>query len=180
VAAEVRALASRSAGAAKEIKVLIQDSVNRVAEGTKLVDQSGQTLTEIVTAVKKVTDIVSEIAAASREQATGIEAVNKAISSMDVMTQQNAALVEQATAAAESLVEQARQLDSRIAQYKLREESVKGWVGAERRQNEVWLAGDADAAGRRAAEQALRDRQAAAAAVPTAAGATRRLASARR
>ncbi len=94
VAAEVRNLASRSAGAAKEIKALIQDSVGKVNEGTKLVDESGQVLGEIVTRVKKVTDVMAEIADSSREQASGIEQVNRAVSSMDASTQQNAALVE--------------------------------------------------------------------------------------
>jgi methyl-accepting chemotaxis protein len=117
VASEVRSLASRSAEAAKEIKGLIQDSVGKVAQGSKLVDQSGQTLSEIVASVKKVTDIVSEIAAASQEQASGIDQVNKAVTSMDEVTQQNAALVEQAAAAAESLMDQAQQLNDMMARY---------------------------------------------------------------
>ncbi|HWJ04960.1 MAG TPA: methyl-accepting chemotaxis protein, partial [Steroidobacteraceae bacterium] len=91
VASEVRNLAGRSATAAKEIKALIQDSVGKVEEGSKLVDQSGQTLAEIVQAVKKVTDIVAEIAAASQEQSSGIEQVNRAVMQMDEVTQQNAA-----------------------------------------------------------------------------------------
>jgi methyl-accepting chemotaxis protein len=119
VASEVRSLASRSAAAAKEIKTLIQDSVGRVEHGTKLVDDSGHTLTEIVASVKKVSDIVSEIAQASSEQATGIEQVNKAVTAMDEGTQQNAALVEQASAAAESLLDQARQLDARMTKYQV-------------------------------------------------------------
>ncbi len=94
VANEVRNLAGRSAIAAKEIKALIKESVSRVAEGSRLVDESGKSLHEIVTAVKKVTDIVGEIAAASREQSSGIEQVNKAVNQMDETTQQNAALVE--------------------------------------------------------------------------------------
>ena len=94
VASEVRNLAGRSATAAKEIKALIRDSVEKVEEGTRLVDESGETLAGIVTAVKKVTDIVAEIAAASQEQATGIEEVNKAIVGMDDVVQQNAAVVE--------------------------------------------------------------------------------------
>ena len=117
VASEVRNLASRSAAAAKEIKALIQDSVGRVAQGSKLVDQSGATLTEIVAAVKKVTDIVSEIAAASAEQSAGIEQVNKAVTSMDEVTQQNAALVEEAAAAAESLLDQATELRAIVDKY---------------------------------------------------------------
>jgi methyl-accepting chemotaxis protein len=162
VASEVRTLASRSAEAAKEIKALIQDSVNRVSEGSKLVDQSGQTLVEIVTAVKKVTDIVSEIASASHQQAAGIDEVNKAITGMDEMTQQNAALVEEAAAAAESLVEQAQQLDSMMHKYKVKDEDEHGqaWIGSERRRDALWL-GDADQAGRNVAAKTLRDREAA-------------------
>jgi methyl-accepting chemotaxis protein len=118
VATEVRSLASRSAEAAKEIKVLINDSVAKVADGSKLVERSGQTLTEIVGAVKKVTDIVAEIAAASQEQASGIEQVNKAVTSMDEVTQQNAALVEQAAAAAQGLMEQATALNEMISRYR--------------------------------------------------------------
>jgi methyl-accepting chemotaxis protein len=121
VASEVRNLAQRSAGAAKEIKSLIKDSVDKVQEGTKLVDQSGSTLQEIVAAVKKVSDIVAEIAAASQEQATGIEQVNKAISQMDETTQQNAALVEEAAAASSSMDEQARGLDELVGFFRSEE-----------------------------------------------------------
>ena len=110
VAGEVRNLAQRSAGAAKEIKTLIQDSVEKVDDGSRLVDQSGKTLQEIVGSVKKVSDIIAEIAAASQEQSSGIEQVNKAVTQMDEVTQQNAALVEQAAAASESMDEQARGL----------------------------------------------------------------------
>jgi methyl-accepting chemotaxis protein len=110
VAAEVRNLAQRSASAAKEIKSLIKDSVDKVDEGTKLVNESGRSLEMIVSAVKKVSDIIAEIAAASQEQSAGIEEVNKAVMQMDEMTQQNAALVEEAAAASESLEEQARGL----------------------------------------------------------------------
>ena len=117
VATEVRSLAGRSATAAKEIKALIQDSVAKVEEGSKLVDASGRTLDEIVTAVKKVTDIVAEIAAASREQSIGIEQVNKAVMQMDETTQQNAALVEQAAAASQAIVEQAQTLTAMVARY---------------------------------------------------------------
>jgi methyl-accepting chemotaxis protein len=117
VATEVRNLAGRSATAAKEIKALIQDSVARVEQGSKLVDESGKTLEEIVGAVKKVTDIVAEIAAASREQSSGIEQVNKAVMQMDTTTQQNAALVEEAAAASQAIVEQAQALNSMIAHY---------------------------------------------------------------
>jgi len=111
VASEVRNLAQRSAGAAKEIKTLIKDSVEKVEDGSRLVDESGATLEEIVTAVKKVSDIIAEIAAASQEQSSGIEQVNKAITQMDEVTQQNAALVEEVAAASESLDEQAKGLD---------------------------------------------------------------------
>lgn len=110
VAGEVRNLAQRSAAAAKEIKALINDSVEKVDEGSKLVDESGKTLEEIVTAVKKVSDIIAEIAAASQEQSSGIDQVNKAIIQMDEVTQQNAALVEQAAAASESMDEQSKGL----------------------------------------------------------------------
>jgi methyl-accepting chemotaxis protein len=123
VASEVRNLASRSAAAAKEIKALIQDSVGKVAQGSKLVDQSGKTLADIVVAVKKATDVVAEIASASHEQASGIEQVNKALMSMDEATQQNAAMVEEATAAAQSLLEEARHLDEMMSKYKVGSEN---------------------------------------------------------
>ncbi|OOG24241.1 hypothetical protein B1C78_09145 [Thioalkalivibrio denitrificans] len=110
VATEVRNLAQRSAGAAKEIKDLIKDSVEKVKNGSELVDNSGKTLTEIVESVKKVTDIVAEIAAASQEQSAGIEQVNKAITQMDEVTQQNASLVEEAAAASRSMEEQAQRM----------------------------------------------------------------------
>ena len=123
VATEVRNLAGRSATAAKEIKALIVDSVAKVEEGSKLVDESGRTLEEIVMAVKKVTDIVAEIAAASREQSSGIEQVNKAVMQMDQTTQQNAALVEEAAAASQAIVEQAQSLAAMIARYNVGAES---------------------------------------------------------
>ncbi len=107
VASEVRNLAGRSATAAKEIKDLIEDSVNKVEEGSSLVNESGQTLDGIVKSVKEVSDIIAEIAAASTEQADGIEQVNQAISQMDEMTQQNAALVEEAAAASEAMGQEA-------------------------------------------------------------------------
>jgi methyl-accepting chemotaxis protein len=117
VATEVRNLAGRSATAAKEIKALIVDSVAKVDEGSKLVDESGRTLEEIVNSVKKVTDIVAEIAAASREQSSGIEQVNKAVMQMDTTTQQNAALVEEAAAASQAIVEQAQALAAVVEHY---------------------------------------------------------------
>jgi methyl-accepting chemotaxis protein len=119
VAAEVRNLAQRSAGAAKEIKSLIGDSVEKVDAGSKLVDEAGKTMDEIVTSVKHVADIMSEITAASQEQSSGIEEVNRAIGQMDEMTQQNAALVEQAAAAAESMQDQAAALVEAVSVFKL-------------------------------------------------------------
>jgi methyl-accepting chemotaxis protein len=121
VAAEVRNLAQRSAAAAKEIKTLIGDSVEKVELGTKLVDEAGKTMEEIVNAVKRVTDIMSEISAASNEQSQGIEQVNQAITQMDEVTQQNAALVEEAAAAAESLEEEAQNLTRSVSVFKLAE-----------------------------------------------------------
>jgi methyl-accepting chemotaxis protein len=119
VAAEVRNLAQRSAAAAKEIKTLIGDSTEKVEIGTKLVDDAGKTMEEIVNAVKRVTDIMSEISAASAEQSQGIEQVNQAITQMDEVTQQNAALVEEAAAAAESLEEEAQNLTRSVSVFKM-------------------------------------------------------------
>lgn len=110
VASEVQKLAQRSADAAKEIKVLIIESVDKVEDGSQLVDRAGQTLREIMTSVKKVSDIIAEMAAAASEQAIGIEQVNKAIMQMDQVTQQNAALVEETAAASKSMDDQAQQL----------------------------------------------------------------------
>ena len=124
VAAEVRNLAQRSATAAKEIKSLIADSVNKVEQGSQLVDKSGETLKEIVTSVKKVSDIIAEIAAASAEQTTGIEQVNKAIMQMDEMTQQNAALVEQAAAASKAMDEQAHSMKDLVGFFTVSEQAV--------------------------------------------------------
>ena len=119
VAGEVRNLAQRSAAAAKEIKTLIGDSVEKVEGGSKLVAQAGQTMEEIVSSIKRVTDIMSEITAASVEQSAGIEQVNLAITQMDEVTQQNAALVEEAAAAAESLEEQAQNLSVSVGTFKM-------------------------------------------------------------
>ncbi|MBI2382655.1 MAG: HAMP domain-containing protein, partial [Gammaproteobacteria bacterium] len=110
VASEVRALAQRSAGAAKEIKTLISDSVEKVENGSRLVEHAGKTMSEIVGSVKRVTDIMAEITQASQEQSSGIEQVNQTITSMDEVTQQNAALVEEASAASKSMEDQAVKL----------------------------------------------------------------------
>jgi methyl-accepting chemotaxis protein len=119
VAGEVRNLAQRSAAAAKEIKQLISDSVDKVGNGYKLVEQAGTTMDEVVNAVKRVTDIMGEITAASTEQSQGIEQVNVAVTQMDEMTQQNAALVEEAAAAAESLQDQAASLAEAVSVFKV-------------------------------------------------------------
>jgi methyl-accepting chemotaxis protein len=128
VASEVRSLAQRSAAAAKEIKTLIGDSVDKVRTGSVLVDQAGQTMGEIVASVRRVSDIMSEITAASQEQSTGIQEIGSAINQMDEMTQQNAALVEQAAAAAESLEEQADLLTKALDVFKLNSASGKSNV----------------------------------------------------
>ncbi|WP_372183594.1 methyl-accepting chemotaxis protein [Xanthomonas axonopodis] len=119
VASEVRTLAQRSSGAAKEIKDLIDDSVQRVAEGSALVHSAGKTMCEVVASVQRVTDIMGEISAASQEQSAGIEQVNHTITHMDETTQQNAALVEEATAAARSMEEQAVHLTDAVAIFKI-------------------------------------------------------------
>jgi methyl-accepting chemotaxis protein len=119
VASEVRNLAQRSAAAAKEIKVLIDDSVNKVNTGSVLVDQAGATMQEVVTSVKRVADLIGEITAAGEEQNTGIEHVNQAIAQMDQVTQQNAALVEEAAASAEAMHDQAVQLAQAVQVFKL-------------------------------------------------------------
>ncbi len=124
VATEVRSLAQRSAGAAKEIKGLINDSAEKVRSGSELVNQSGKALAEIVDSVKKVTDIVAEIAAASHEQSAGIDQVNNAVMQMDEMTQQNAALVEQAAAAARAMHEQAGELTNQVGFFRLSGEAT--------------------------------------------------------
>ncbi|WP_374359911.1 methyl-accepting chemotaxis protein [Pseudoduganella danionis] len=119
VASEVRTLAQRSAAAAKDIKILIDDSVQNVALGSELVDKAGSTMHEIVDSIGKVTSIMSQISNASEEQSLGIAQVNDAITQMDQVTQQNAALVEQAAAAAESLQEQSGKLNELVAVFKL-------------------------------------------------------------
>lgn len=124
VAGEVRNLAQRSAGAAKEIKELIRDSVGKVEDGTLLVNESGATLQDIVSSVQKVTEMISDITEASEEQSAGIEQVNKAISQMDEMTQQNAALVEQASAAGESMSEQANDMRRLLNFFSLSQQEI--------------------------------------------------------
>ncbi|MFO6420634.1 methyl-accepting chemotaxis protein [Hylemonella sp. W303a] len=119
VASEVRNLAGRSADAAKEIKNLITESVGRVDQGTTLVDKAGQTMTEIVASIRRVTDIMGEISAASSEQSAGVSQVGEAVTQMDQATQQNAALVEEMAAAASSLKSQARELVQTVAVFKL-------------------------------------------------------------
>jgi methyl-accepting chemotaxis protein len=119
VAAEVRSLAQRSAEAAKEIKSLITDSVERVTAGSGLVDQAGSTMEEVVSAIRRVTDIMSEISAASAEQSQGVGQVGDSVSQMDKVTQQNAALVEESAAAADSLRQQAEALVQAVAVFRL-------------------------------------------------------------
>ncbi|HWU76168.1 MAG TPA: methyl-accepting chemotaxis protein [Rhodanobacter sp.] len=124
VASEVRNLSQRSAAAAKEIKSLINESVERVQVGSALVDESGAALAGIVESVKKVTDIVAEIAAASQEQSMGIDQVNRAVTQMDEVTQQNAALVEEASAAARAMQEQAIELQGQMTFFHIEAEAV--------------------------------------------------------
>ncbi len=124
VASEVRSLAQRSAAAAKDIKVLIDDSVQKVALGSDLVDKAGQTMSEIVTSIGRVTQIMTQISNASEEQSQGIAQVNDAITQMDQVTQQNAALVEQAAAAAESMQEQSAKLADVVSVFKLHDTGV--------------------------------------------------------
>ena len=121
VASEVRSLAQRSAEAAKEIKGLIGSSVDRVEDGSRLVSQAGETMHEIVSSVRRVSDIIAEITASSAEQSENIGQISQSVSQLDQMTQQNAALVEQSTAASESLREQAVHLKSAVSQFKLQD-----------------------------------------------------------
>ena len=125
VASEVRSLAQRSAAAAKEIKTLIGDSVDKVDAGTRHVDAAGKTMEEIVESVKKVSDLVAEIAAASQEQSSGIGQVNTALTQMDQVVQQNAALVEEATASTESMKEQANALLLQVSRFTLGTEQAR-------------------------------------------------------
>ncbi|MDI9245624.1 methyl-accepting chemotaxis protein [Marinobacter sp. CHS3-4] len=119
VATEVRSLAQRSASAAKDIKSLIESSVENISTGSELADKAGTAMDEIVVSIKKVTDIIGEITAASDEQSAGIEQINQAVSEMDQVTQQNAALVEESAAAAESLQSQAEELESSVSKFRL-------------------------------------------------------------
>ncbi|MBB3826972.1 methyl-accepting chemotaxis protein [Xanthomonas arboricola] len=125
VASEVRTLAQRSSGAAKQIKDLIDDSVQRVAEGSALVHSAGKTMGDVVASVQRVTDIMGEISAASQEQSAGIEQVNQTITHMDETTQQNAALVEEATAAARAMEEQAVQLTDAVAIFRIETAAIR-------------------------------------------------------
>lgn len=137
VAAEVRNLAQRSATAAKEIKGLINESIQRVTDGTELVNQSGKTLEEIVGSVKRVTDIIAEISAASQEQASGIDQVNKAIMQMDEGTQQNAALVEETASASQSMKEQAKELMRQVEVFKVQQSENRRATEAAKRESAV-------------------------------------------
>ena len=131
VASEVRSLAQRSAAAAKEIKGLITTSVERVEQGTQLVDKAGETMTQVVGAIRRVTDIMGEISAASSEQSTGVAQVGEAIVQMDQATQQNAALVEESAAAADSLQRQAQDLVETVAVFRLGSGAHSGRVTAQ-------------------------------------------------
>jgi methyl-accepting chemotaxis protein len=126
VASEVRSLAGRSADAAKEIKTLINDSVERVEQGTAQVDQAGATMTEVVGSIRRVTDIMGEISAASNEQSLGVAQVGEAVTQMDQATQQNAALVEEMAAAASGLKSQAQELVGTVAVFKLAQDHEGG------------------------------------------------------
>ena len=125
VATEVRSLAQRSAAAAREIKELIDNSVDKVSEGSKLVETAGSTMEEVVNSIKRVHDIMAEITAASQEQSEGIEQVNQAVIQMDQVTQQNAALVEEAAAAAESLQDQSKVLTDVVSVFRLDTNQVR-------------------------------------------------------
>jgi methyl-accepting chemotaxis protein len=156
VASEVRNLAQRSAAAAKEIKALIDDSVNKVQHGSALVDQAGATMAEIVQSVGRVTDIMAEISAASAEQTAGIEQVNQAITQMDQATQQNAALVEQASAAAQAMQEQAEGLARAVGIFRLDVQPAARAAGAPRRDEPRIAAAAPARPGARAARPAPR------------------------
>ncbi len=137
VASEVRSLAQRSADAAKEIKVLIGDSVDRVNSGSKLVQQAGDTMKDVVGAVQRVTEVVSQITDASREQASGIDQVNTAIAHMDQSTQQNAALVEEVSATAEAMTDEVRAMMQAVSAFNLGELVLQPTFEAARRQRVI-------------------------------------------
>jgi methyl-accepting chemotaxis protein len=166
VASEVRNLAQRSAAAAKDIKTLIGDSVEKVDAGSRLVDQAGATMEEIVASIARVTDIMSEITAASQEQSSGIEQVNTAIVQMDQVTQQNAALVEEAAAAAEAMMDQAAHLSQVVSAFKLSATAMAGMGAPPARARKAAHAAPAVPAVKAAPAKALP--QARAAAKPTA------------
>jgi methyl-accepting chemotaxis protein-1 (serine sensor receptor) len=132
VASEVRSLAQRSSSAAKEIKELINTSVQKVQDGSLLANEAGKTMAEVTQAVARVTDIMGEIAAASGEQSRGIEQVNLAITQMDEVTQQNAALVEEAAAASQSLEDQGRHLTEAVAFFRLEVDAAERFTGTSR------------------------------------------------
>ena len=134
VAGEVRNLAQRSAGAAKEIGSLIKDSISKIDEGTDLVNKSGDALKEIIISAKQVKDIIAEIAASSDEQSRGIEQINTAVTEMDTMTQQNAALVEETAAASEEMSNQAQELLSMVQEFKIRESLTSGTQSVKRKE----------------------------------------------
>ena len=145
VASEVRNLAQRSASAAKEIKALIDNSVEKVDAGSKQVDRAGATMQEVVESIKRVTDIMAEISAASQEQTAGIEQINQAITQMDETTQQNAALVEEATAAAQSMQEQAQSLGKLVGTFRIDGTAVQSGAGSLARPAEAATRGVAPA-----------------------------------
>ena len=145
VASEVRGLAQPSAAAAREIKTLIGDSVDRVDAGSRLVEQAGNTMDQLVASVRQVTDIMGEISVASQEQGAGIEHVNQAIAQMDQVTQQNAALVEEAAAAAQSLRAQASHLARVVNVLKLDGQPTMSMHGVASLRTAALLAGKAPA-----------------------------------
>jgi len=132
VAGEVRTLAQRSAAAAKEIKALIDESVEKVAQGTRQVDQAGSTMQEVVSSISRVADMIGEISAASREQSEGVNQVGEAVSQMDQTTQQNAALVEEMAAAANSLSQQSVEMVQAMAFFRLGQESTQNTMARTR------------------------------------------------
>ncbi|NHZ89239.1 HAMP domain-containing protein [Massilia sp. CCM 8733] len=149
VASEVRNLAQRSAAAAKEIKALINDSVDKVDTGSKLVGQAGSTMNDVVASVQRVTAIIGEIAVASGEQNVGIDQINDAISQMDTVTQQNAALVEEAAAAAEAMKHQAASLAEAVSVFKISDEHMVAAPAARAAQHRTAAAARAPAAAAR-------------------------------